>query len=570
MKRTDHKQKKEFTASPRYALFLMADAVAFCVIFFKGVEAALFISEGVYSPALGLLYAAFWTLALLGLALVNARFYPGWSDLRKRIMIIAEVVIYIFILIGAWKFAATPPRKNFDTLWIANQWQMLPDNFSLMGIRLSPGWFALEILAAAALIFLLGAKRMRWLTFLILAALALVVWRQIEQIPYGDKFINYLVVFVVPVILAALAAAVLKQRLFARTIAGCVLLLLVFWTYAGLIPRFPPSEFGERHGVTRIYPAYGKQPDFPINFMRDIELDKQLNAVFTTYGPACGAVRIDLDTGRARVIERFGLIRFLRMNQDDNYLYGTNWDYTEMVTFTRQPFKRLGSQDLFKGEVVVIWDHLVDGKYHFVGTTEYAGLARYVRNKPGGPMKRNAFLNFHKMGLMKFKSGAFGIARDPATRRIYIEAGMIDTSDRYLALAVNPNTMKIENKNILPEGGLEITYVPEHDALIAAAFFSNNLYELDGRTLAIRRTFKGPLNSRNIVYDPSRDLLYALGFLEGTLYVIRYRDMKTLLRVPVGNRANALALWPEKDVLLVGSSEGLFKVKLSALLSSVR
>lgn len=552
---------------PRFLFaFLLADAAAFCVIFFQGVEAALFISEGVYPWFSGLILCAFWTLALLGLCLANTRFYPDWPRWKRILAVGAETAGFILVLYGAWRFAATPPRKNFDTLWIANQWQMLPANFRLMA-RLSPGWAALEVLGAAALTYLFAVRRLRGLTLLILAGLGALVYRQILDFPYGDKVINYLVFFLGPVLVAAAAALARKPRVFARTLAGYALLLLVFWTYAGLIPTAPPSGFGARHGVTRLYPAPGRDPEFPVSFMRDIELDPVHNALYTTYGPACGVVKIDLATARAQVIEQLGLIRFLRTNPEENFIYGTNWDYTEMAVITKQPFKIVRSQDLFKGEVLVVWDHILDGRNHFVGTTEYAGLAKYVRDKPGGPLRKVAFLNFHKLGLMKFKSGAFGIARDPATRRLFIEAGMLDPSDRYMVLAIDPDTMKILHTQILPEGGLELTFVPAHNTLIAASFFSSNLYELDARTLAVRRTFKGPLNSRNVVYDPSRDLIYALGFLEGALYVIRYSDMKILMRVPVGRRANALALWPERDTLFVGGSEGLFRVSLASFLS---
>lgn len=551
---------------PAYHLFLIADAAAFFIIFFKGVEAVLLISDGVYSASQGLCIAAIWTIALLGLAMLNARRFPEWSQRKALIIVVVEIAGFVLMLYGAWRFASTPPQKDRDTLWIANQWRMLPKNWWLMG-KLSPGWAAIQSLMAAFLIYLLATLRMRWLTLLAMCGIIYLVYGQIMVFPYGDKMIVYLVVFLGPLIIAALAAAAFKPRLFSRTIAGCVLGLLIFWTYAGLIPSTPPSGFEALPGVDRIYPPPGTRPDFPLTFMRDIELDPIHNAIFTTYGSACGVVKFDLASGKTTVLEEKGLIRFLRTDPEENYIYGSNWDLQNMVVITKDPFAIVHSQDMFKGEVLALWDHVLDGKYHFVGTTEYAGIGKYVRDRPGGPLRRIAFLNFHKMGLMKFKSGAFGIARDPATRRIYIEAGMLDTTDRYIVLAINPDTMKIEKSRLLPEGGLELTFIPEHNALIAASFFSRRLFELDAKTLAIRRSFMGPLNSRNVVYDAKRDLIYALGFLEGRLYVLRYSDMQILLDIPVGKRPNALALWPEKNTLFVGSSEGLFRIDLNAFLS---
>lgn len=559
--------RKTFLIPPFYNVFLCADAAAFIVIFFKGVKAALLISDGVYSAPYGILQAVMWLIALSALSALNARLHTDWPARRKRAVVAVEALFFALAMIGAHAFAAMKPVKGIDTLWIANLWEMLPSNWWLMA-RISPLWALGEAVAAAVAIRVISL-RSRWLASALTLGAVIFVFRQISDFPSGDKILTYYVMFGGPFVMALIAALAIKERAYSRMLAGGCMGLLIFWSYSGFIPKAPPSGFGELPGVTKIYPRPGKAPDFTLTFMRDFLLDIPDNAIYTTYGTACGVARIDLTTGKADVVDEKGLIRFIQTEPGENYIYGTNWDLTEMATITKHPFRLAGSQNLFGDGVVAVWEHVLDGKNQFVGTTEIAGLAKYTREKPGAPLERKGFLNFHALGLMKFKSGTQGVCLHPKKRLLYIQIGMLDTSDRYAVVAVNPDTMKIVRKGIIPEGGLELTFVPEHNSLISAAFFSNRLFELDADTLEIRRSFTGPLNSRNVVYDAKRDALYALSFLEGRLYVIRYSDMETLFYVAVGNRPNSLALWPERDTLFIGSSEGVFQVDLKQYLAPV-
>lgn len=545
---------------------MWADAIAFVYIFFKGADSVLLMADGVFTRNEGVSRVALWLVAMAALALANARRRPDLSALRRAPGVILEIAGFAALLYVFHKFAGTAPIKNRDTFWIAKEWHMLPQNWLFMA-RISPLWAALEAGAVAALIYMLGERRMRITTFAAASSVALLCYLQILAFPAGQKPLVYLAVFMGPVALSAIAALFTLQRVFSRLALGGALGLLIFWSYSGLLPVAGPSEFDDMPGVSRIYPERGAEARFPVWFMREFVVDTAQDALYTTYGPACGVVRIDLASHRAEIIEESGLIRFLQISPGSNFIYGTDWDFIDFVTITKKPFNISRRQNLFNGEVIAIWEHILDGKNHYVGATEYPGLAKYTRDK-SGTLTKTGFLNFHKLGLMKFRSATSALNMHPRTRRLYIEYGPVDESRRFGIARINPESMRVEKTVILPEGGLKFILVPEHNAIIAASFYSGNFYEIDADTMKIRSAFDGPLNSRAIVFDARRDILYATGFLTGRLQAIRYSDKKILFDVPVGKRTNGLALPPEKDTLFVGSGEGIFEVRLAEFTAS--
>lgn len=546
--------------------FLWVDAVAFVYIFFKGAGAVLLMADGVFTRGEGVGRVALWMAALAALSAANARLRPDLSAARRAPGVILEIAGFAALLFVFHKFAGTAPVKNRDTFWIAKEWHMLPQNWLFMA-RISPLWAALEAAAVAALVYMLGERRMRITAFAAASSVALLCYLQILAFPAGQKPLVYLVVFMGPVALAAVAALFMLPRAFSRLALGGALGLLIFWSYSGLLPVTGPSKFDNLPGVSRIYPERGEEALFPIWFMREFAVDPAQNALYTTYGPACGVVRIDLTSRRAEIIEESGLIRFLQISPGDNFIYGTDWDFIDFVTITKKPFNISRRQNLFNGDVIAIWEHILDGQNHYIGATEYPGLAKYTRDSKGTLLK-TGFLNFHKLGLMKFRSATSALAMHPKTRRLYIEYGPVDESRRFGIARINPDTMRIEKTVILPEGGLKFILAPEHNAIIAASFYSGNFYEIDADTMKIRSAFGGPLNSRAIVFDARRDVLYATGFLTGRLQGIRYSDKKILFDIPVGKRTNGLALTPEKDMLFVGSGEGIFEVRLAEFTAS--
>ena len=90
-------------------------------------------------------------------------FCREWPRKKRAVVLIIELAMFLGVLAAAYAFAATPPQKGIDTLWIANQWRMLPKNWWLMA-ALSPKWTFWGTIAVFAAIRLAGPLRLDYLT----------------------------------------------------------------------------------------------------------------------------------------------------------------------------------------------------------------------------------------------------------------------------------------------------------------------------------------------------------------------------------------------------------------------
>jgi len=578
---------------------LSADALAFLALSFLSVRANLLMRDGVISSGSGALQLVTYAACLAALALG----LPGvlGSPRRPAGVVLELAGLAAFVWFPGW-LSDTPPRKAETYLWLAQEWAKIPDNLVLLA-QLFP-W----TVAAALLVLLLAtylAARPTRIPFGAVAALAiaaLVLWG-IFGLGAGLRSIVYIFVYALPWLLAALGFALRRTRLATRASAIGTATAMLFVPYVGAIP-FGHSGFERVPGVRRIpvHPRLPGQAPVPLAFVRAFTLDPERRELYSSYGPTSGVMKLDVVSGALDTIpSENSLVRNLWTEPGLDHLLALDWIYGDLLEIGKEPFAVRKRFDLTGGNRVVPMSLVVGRERLETVFTEFPGVVELdrvdlkpespahdaVNGEAAAPAPRvtvePADLNgsrtqaevvdagrslwLRDLGLTRFRSGAWYAVGDVDAGFLVMEIGAVDSAKRFRLVRVDLNRFAVDRTTELPDGGLAMLRVPEHGSVFTAGFFSDRLTEIDERTLDIRRTLRGPRNCRELVYDPKRDLLLATSFLAGELWTIRYSDGQVLRVDRVGNKSMSLALDSRRDLLYLGSRDGIFEIDLATYLN---
>ncbi|MFH1538812.1 MAG: hypothetical protein ABIH66_07620 [bacterium] len=435
------------------------------------------------------------------------------KELGKRLVRVAVADVALFILAGVLmeRLAGLETIKDRSFLYLAMEWSKMPANVALMW-RAFPLSTALLWAAFAGLLFLLAALRRRFAAAAAAALLAAPILYLIFKMGANVRTVAY-IFFVLPLILAAFAALLNLTRLFARLLfmGGNVLTILLF--YIGVFPLFPPP-LSPPPGTEKLYPPPGERAEFHMRFMREFQLDG--SRLFTSFGPSSGFVRLDLDTREVRVLESPGLIRALWTSGDTDELLAIDFVYVELKRVDKERFEVRERVDLFRHGLAAPTEFAFAGGKMFVISSDNPSITRFdVRT-----MRNERQVNFRKLGITTFRTGAWQLERDGRSGRLFVELGSVNASGLFYLLRIDPRDLMCDGYAALPEGGMGLLAIPEKRSVILTSFFSRNLYEVDMDTMKVRRVFRGPLTCRNLAYYGERDVLAASSFTTGELVFI--------------------------------------------------
>lgn len=535
--------------------FLILDAIIYVVVLYKSIEISLLILDKVIS---GFYYYVFIVLGF-GLILILNVIYSRLLNLNLIKYLVTEVIFLAIIFYLPNHLYLVPPSKGMTSVWLPLEWHKLYKNFILMS-QITPMFFlgGIMVILTFTKQIINGKKKYINIVLLIFALL----------VTYSLTFITkkkagiYFVAFELPILFCLFAVKYSYFRIFTRLIIVSFLGFMIFGHYVGFLPVYVKNELKNLKGVEEIYPLNNK-PDFPLVFMREFYVDVNKNFLFTSYGPASGVVKVNLKNGKAEVLEVQGLVRYIYSLDNINKLYALDWDVGDFLIFQKYPFVLSEKINILTNKLIAPWDFDFYKNKVYVTFHEYASLVEYQLY----PFKQLREIFFKDLKLTKFSSGGLRCVIDEENKKIFAEVGMIDLSNKFVLLKIDLKTFKVEKKVVIPEGGLDLLFLKNKKSVIATSFFSNNFYEFNSQTLKLKRTFKGPINCRNVLYDKKRDYLYATSFLGGGFYVLRYSDGKIIKKIKVGKKSASLFFDDKNDVIYLGSSYGIYKIKLKRFLS---
>lgn len=539
-------------------LWLLADACVYALALYKGVDYALLHVEGLLSaPGLWMrLGAVLFVLGALRWAWARrgrARVWPG---------LVAEWLVAGGACLALSRLSLIQ-RKAQSFSWLPLEWHKLLDNHWLLA-RVTP-LFALGMAALVVLGVWLFVRKKRGLLLAILAAAAALTYYQCTIMAKQGTLGVYLVMYVFPLLLVAFAAAARWPRMGARTLVLAAASLILLWHYIGWMPLLFDRSFEKAAGVERVYPRAGQAPEFPLAFFRDFQVEPSGRYLFTAYGPTSGIVRLDTHTGRTAILRTTAeLVRYIDLMPERNSFLALDWMNSDLLTLDMDTMKIRGRESMYFGsrQLFVPLFFIEDGDRLLATYTERPGVAEFSMR----PLKLMRWINLRERGLTGFRSGVWKAALDRETNALFVEAGMVNLRNEFLLLRVDLEKFAVSGKAALPEGGLELIAIPDKRRIIAASFFSDRLYEFDMDTLERTRVLRGPRSCRNLAYDPGRNLLIGTGFLDGELRVLDYASGRTVKRAIIGNKAASLFLSPDGEILYLGSSRGVFKVRMKQFL----
>lgn len=586
MNKRNVSHRQELQLSNGMYIFLLADAIIYCLIAHQCADAALLAHDGLFSRAAGVAIITLCVTALLGLErrhlivskTVTVKLIEGNQPPPERKshapLIFATLNVALLLCVFVWlplKQVATPVHKGVTYLFLPLEWHKFLRNYVLLW-RLTPGGVVAFALAFALAVRLrLMSRRVRfWLAAAIFCAFFLLVMQSLAVVNFDAK--KNLSFFFYPLLAAAPAAVFGKPRLFCRLAAAGGAFALVGMFYIGLVPL--KFAFGDAVAkapyIEKVFDPRNSDSDIAPMFFREMTVDPDGRFLYISYGPTSGIVKIDIRRKRLdSIIHIPGMMRFLwdGGGNDTGQIAGLDWLHADLHIFDKKPFRLSRTVDLLATDPTPSpFDFDIDtarGRMYIVNY-ELSGITTYTW--PG--MKKAARSDFKKQGITPMDSGGQRIALDRARNKIYAVAGWTDWRQNYLILTINPDTLAIENKLQLPTAGLELSYCEQTGKLYSVDFYGNTLYEIEVPNLKVTRTLNVPLSSRNVVCDPKRDAIYATGYADGMFAALDYATGKTLARFAVGAKPSSMALLPEKGLLFIGSGAGILKIDVEKMLKS--
>ncbi|MBI2890237.1 MAG: hypothetical protein HYY13_05575 [Nitrospirae bacterium] len=543
--------------------FLIADAAIFNYATFKTVEAVLLWSESPLWRYHAWMWASVGLLLLVGLERVytNRLASPTSRPSRPLWEALAFLLLAVAIPRGlplVPPTISTEAKSSMHFLWLPIEWHKLPHNIELIARHQA----AFAALVGALLPLLLAAAlRAPRIAALACVGVALAVASRLTREDIGFRAPFYQAVFAAPWAILALCALRGAHRGFARLLplTGAFLVLWAFYT--GLLP-LKPSRLPLPSGVEVVYPRPGESSKFPLQYVRALWLDPDRHELYGSYGPTSGLFRIHVPTGQADLLETPGVIRHFWASTSDPTLLALEWIYDDLIHVERAAFQVGSRTHLMDGVIISPIDLIVSARDLFVLSTELPAVTRLDR----ATLSRVAQTNFKQLGLTQFSSGAWTMALDNTSGRLFVQLGMTDLSDRFLMVELDTSSLGVRRTMDLPAGGLELKFLPDHRTLLLPDFYSDLIYELDVDAWTIRRSIPAVANARSLAYDPRRGLLFAASFMSGDLDVIRHSDGARIRRINIGSKPSSMHYDEVGEDLYVASSRGVLRLRLSEFL----
>lgn len=568
-------RENHHTPSLRFMFFfLILDAWIFALCLYKVGDAWLLWNETVYPFSLPAARLAVSLLALLALSLFspmrcgNAPSSRCTVWLKKAAGDIALLLVFAVLLplLAAHKNPVV--RKDISTsisfLWMPIEWHKLAMNIGLLA-KSFPFFAVMVLLFHCSATYVLVCREKRKPVALVYLAVGFFLISRISYMHASERKTFFWLVFGLPYFSMAAAAYAGKKTWFARLSVPAFAFTVLWGFYTAFLPFSFSSALTLPPGMTLLYPARGGEKMFPTEYMRDVYVDEEKNLLYTCYGPTSGIVRLDLNTGKTDIIHTKGLLRHFWTEKLSPYIYGVDWIYDELWLVRKKDFSLEKTVSLRDDVLIAPIDIELSPSAFFVVSTEYPALTRFSRHT----LKKTAQINFRAQGCTRFRSGAWVMARDPLTQKLFVEMGMVNRHDDFMMVRVNEQNFQIEKQLVLPGGGLAMLAVPEKRSIFLGDFYSAFLYEMDMDTLRVKRKIRAPLNCRSLAYDAKRNFIYAASFITGEMAVLRYRDGKMLKKVFAGKKPSEIYYSSAHDALYFGSSLGVLKVDLRVFLKDI-
>ncbi|MFH1538044.1 MAG: hypothetical protein ABIH66_03740 [bacterium] len=540
--------------------FLVIDASAVCVLLYALVRSVFLYREGLLPAGSVLQMGA----ACIVYEVMAAWWMQGSNPLRMLRWLANGV--FLFTIAGfcmPWFFTAVTPEKGVSTLWMPLEWLKAPSNLLLMK-NASPVFFYAFWSATAVVIFMFaGGRKRRWLPAALISAFIVFYTYRVSTLDVGARLVWYLL-FAVPYIVIVLACLTGGFRFASRLLVASNAVVIVILFYVGVFPLPPSRASLEGQGFEFIYPPPGERSEIDLQFLRGLIVDSEGRYLYSSYGPTSGVFQIDLETRDLQIHRVFGVCRHLYLDEAAGRLYALDWLNTDLMKFRAPGLELEETVDIFDGTVVSAVEFSVTGGKLYLVSSDYPALSRYDLRT----LRKEAHMNFHAMGLTRFRGGAWTGVPGMGGRKIFVEMGAVDLLNTFLLLRIDITKFALDKKMKLPEGGLGLAEIPGRNKLLAASFFTGNIYQIDERKMRVDRVIGGPLTCRKMAFDMKSGLLFALGFTRGRLHVIDLNTGDTVRKLNVGGKGLGLHYRERDDELYLGTSAGIMKIKVSKLFES--
>jgi outer membrane protein assembly factor BamB len=335
------------------------------------------------------------------------------------------------------------------------------------------------------------------------------------------------------------------------------------YEYGG-IGGFFESRVAAQTGVTRIINLRAQDPTIPAH-PRGVCHDAKQNALLVMFGCTyCNdlvfyptVVRYDLATGRTHAFKSSN-IRQTQCEDPDDTILVAPWYREHVYQLSRTDLTTVA---IFPTRVSSLsyWEPmsiLRDGHMLYIGNdVEQAVVAFDMKT-----FSVTKVLNLHQLGLVQYGGPAWNLVQSQKTRRIYFTSGPGAN-----LLEVEPETLQIVKHRAFHDvsgTGLEID--DERNVIYYQnGGLTDELYEIDVESFAVKRTFHGEGHARHILLDRARNRIYVLGYFSGSVFALDRDTGRRVWTRKVGGLPHGMAL--DKDTLWVNSRPGVVQLDLAAI-----
>lgn len=552
----------------QFKLFLshLFDGFLFLAVFYVSVWAALLFHEGLFSHKQTCLYQLVCVIALLAVHGVTGR-VSGRSKMAAFLWFALDIaLLFAFQRLFTW-FSSRPPEKGDVSSFLPTEWHRMGSVYLAL-IKVSPALYICYLLTGLFVIYaaLHGKGKISVKSMMVFLVVVILFFFRFRG-PFPERGFNVVFAPVLVGILLTFTGFIFGfQKLMVRSFLITLLCGWILLFYMGRVPVFKTGEDILRlPGAQQVYPLPGQRSQITLAYLREIYVEPEDNTLFAAFGPTSGFLKVDLEQLKnPRILNYPSVVRHMVSSSQTPYLYALDWLGADMVLVNKKRFSIAKKINLFDKLTLLAWSFQMHQNHAYVISSDLPGVTEYAL--PDFVKKEQ--ISFLKHGVTLFKEGALESALDTQKNKLFVEVGMVDLKGRYAVVRLDARTLTIEEKLILPEGGLSLLWIPESRSLLVASFFSRKIYEMRGDGLKIKRILDGPWICRNMIYDPKRKLLFASGYGSGDLWVIHYPSGEKLARFWVGQKVSALFYSQAQDSLYIGSSRGILQIKLQEFLQA--
>ncbi len=539
------------------AAWRLADALLFAAALYAGVDASGMAFAGALSPGWAV---PAWALAAWATAWLPPRLGDR-GDVRLArwfgpgLLAAAALLQALLLSIGP----AGGLRLGFWG-WVVNEWHQAPVLHGRMLAALWPS--TLPVLAAALAALVLHAAGRPWpLRALLALALAAYGWTAL-RVPDAGRH-GFILAPLVLALVLGLAGQDGPERRLALPGVGT---FLIWASYFALIPFDPPTPAEAEAafpGLRRAWPPPGQAPAIPLTHVRDVKVLPDGRMV-CTWGATCGLMVFDPATGEQRVRET-DMLRFIELDPERGLAIAGGWFRAAWLAFDLRDLRKVQDMDLAWHGLGQVFQVRLDRT-----APELAGWAvsyepPVVARVEAGRGRVADRLDLAAEGATDLPCGTAWLEPAPEGDVLYLVAGLTRFPWTFSLLELSARPLAVRRSLELPE--LPLKVVVAGDRLLVSSFYSDRVWEVDRRRLAVVEEHRAVPHARLFLHDRARDLVVAGSFFDGTLAVYD-RAFHLLHAAPVAGRIQYGEFTPDGRVALTTTS-GIFLLDLDVLLASL-